>query len=211
MAKPRIKRNLKDSWGLDTRSLKLWISFESFSKLDEPKAMSTVPTLKLTQYKDSKQVVTYFLSHNFSIGRNNDFSDLCTHSSISRNHISVSVIGSTIYIEDNWSANGTHINDKLIPYNEQVRYKNGDRILLGNSNFYFTLELVEYDPTLPLREITNSDTQISNNDDGSKITHLTNVAELNVKKIFYFIKDYKVETLILMLILSLIIYYFFVR
>lgn len=172
--------------------------------------MSTTPTLKLTLVKDQKKTEIYFQSFNFALGRNSDFSDLCSHSSISKNHLNISVIGQQIYLEDNWSSNGTHLNNKLLPYNQQVRYQKGDQITLGSAPFHFTLELIDYDPTLLLREIKNADTQM-NEGENSKLIKLSNVAELNIKKIFYFVNDYKFETIISLFIMLLIIYYIFVR
>lgn len=173
--------------------------------------MSTTPTLKLTQYKDNKITHIYFQAFNFSLGRNSDFTDICPHSSISRNHLTVSIIGQQIYLEDNWSANGSQLNGKLLPYNEQIRYQTNDQIQLGSAPFYFTLEIIEYDPTLILRELKNTDTQVNDETEDSTFASITNVAQLNIKKIFYFLYDYKFESLIIGFIVFLVIYYLFVR
>lgn len=73
------------------------------------------------------------------IGRNNELSQLViSHDSVSRQHATLSLNGSSIQVEDRNSGNGTKVNDREIPVGAApVPLNPGDKLTLGEVDLIF--------------------------------------------------------------------------
>lgn len=94
--------------------------------------------LEVTHQTGKKKTV--HLSSDAVIGRGRDCSLRIASSEISRRHCKLTVIDSGVLVRDLESSNGTYVNDKLIPPNQDVALKPGSRLSIGPVQFVIYYE-----------------------------------------------------------------------
>jgi pSer/pThr/pTyr-binding forkhead associated (FHA) protein len=94
--------------------------------------------LEVTHKTGKKKTV--HLSSDALIGRGHDCSLRIASSEISRRHCKLTVIESGVLVRDLESSNGTYVNDKLIPPNQDVALTPGSRLSIGPVQFVVYFE-----------------------------------------------------------------------
>jgi hypothetical protein len=78
------------------------------------------------------------LDGELSIGRDREADLELEAATVSRTHARVFEHGGAWYVEDHGSANGTSLNDRLIPPRTPIRLRHGDRLAIGPERLAFS-------------------------------------------------------------------------
>ena len=75
----------------------------------------------------------------FCLGKDDLHCDYCIrdNNTVSRQHANITVVGSTTYIEDNHSKNGTFLNDVMLVAGQPQELRDGDVVRLSNEEFVY--------------------------------------------------------------------------
>ena len=87
--------------------------------------------IRVTSQEETR--TAYVTMDKFTIGSLPNLPVVIHEKSVDKKHLTVSCVGSQIWITDQQSANGTQINRKVIPTNIPYHYCPGDSITLGNT------------------------------------------------------------------------------
>ena len=93
----------------------------------------------LTRKRNGEKIVIN--AEQFVIGRERKSVNFCItdNSSISRNHIKMTVRGGVTYLTDLGAANGTYVNNVKAVARQEIALQNGDKITLADEDFIFNI------------------------------------------------------------------------
>lgn len=114
--------------------------------------MAALITSLIVKMKSSESSLVHQLDvQSFIIGRSKDADFTFSNEEVSRKHLMVFIKNNQIFLKDLGSKNGTFVNGKKIPANQEYMYVEGNPITLGKSRAIFRINAERNEPE---REIT---------------------------------------------------------